>query len=555
MHKLLTSASLALLLLGALSIPTAVEARVALPASAPAAALKPDAALTPDAAHRSDADPSDNGGGKGGSDNNIVSIAHDSTVAAGEHVSAVVSVLGSSTSAGEVDQAVVSVLGDTRVTGSVGQAAVAVFGNAYVDGHVGQDVVAVFGNVELGPHADIGGDVVSVGGTLKRDPAALVHGNVQTVMAFGHMGGFEWFRAWVRHCLFFGRPLAIAPGLGWAWTVAFSFLALYLLIALVVPGGVDQCVRTMEAQPGRSVLAALFTFMCTPIAFLLLLVTVIGAPLIPFLAFALFVTGLFGKAVALAWLGRRVLAVRASLAASPPVLAVLVGGLIALVLYVVPVLGFIAYKALDVLGVGIIVYTLILTYRASRATAPPVGPAPSATSAPPPAAAAPPPATAAPEPAPDASPSADQASAPAAPAASAAASATAPLPAVPGARAGFWIRMVALLLDLILVSVIGAIVGFSMHRVLLLLAVYGAVMWKLKGTTVGGTVCGLQVVRLDGRVMDWPTAIARALGCFLSMAVAGLGFIWVAFDSERQSWHDKIAGTVVVRMTGGTPLV
>ena len=36
----------------------------------------------------------------------------------------------------------------------------------------------------------------------------------------------------------------------------------------------------------------------------------------------------------------------------PPVLTVLVGGLIALLLYVVPVLGFIAYKGLDVLGLG-----------------------------------------------------------------------------------------------------------------------------------------------------------------------------------------------------------
>jgi uncharacterized RDD family membrane protein YckC len=35
----------------------------------------------------------------------------------------------------------------------------------------------------------------------------------------------------------------------------------------------------------------------------------------------------------------------------------------------------------------------------------------------------------------------------------------------------------------------------------------------------------------------------------LSLAVAGLGFIWIAIDPEKQSWHDKIAGTVVVRAT------
>ena len=57
----------------------------------------------------------------------------------------------------------------------------------------------------------------------------------------------------------------------------------------------------------------------------------------------------------------------------------------------------------------------------------------------------------------------------------------------------------------------------------------------------------MQVVRQDGREIDWVTAFVRALSCFLSLAPAGLGFLWIAFDAEKQSWHDKIAGTVVVR--------
>jgi uncharacterized RDD family membrane protein YckC len=122
-------------------------------------------------------------------------------------------------------------------------------------------------------------------------------------------------------------------------------------------------------------------------------------------------------------------------------------------------------------------------------------------------------------------------------------------------RAGFWIRMTALLLDMILVGVVLSTLHAGHHTLLLVLAAYGAAMWKLRGTTIGGIVCGLRVVRLDGREIDWPTAIARALGAFLSMVVVGLGFIWVVFDSERQSWHDKIAGTVVVHVPRGTPLV
>ena len=134
----------------------------------------------------------------------------------------------------------------------------------------------------------------------------------------------------------------------------------------------------------------------------------------------------------------------------------------------------------------------------------------------------------------------------------------APLPPISAAlleRAGFWIRMGALLLDTILIGIVLASLHLEGHIFLLVLATYGAVMWKFKGTTVGVIVCNLRVVRLDGREMDWTTAIVRALGCFLSIAVAGLGFIWIVFDPERQSWHDKIAGTVVVRAPRGAALV
>ena len=491
------------------------------------------AAAAASAADGKDAEDSDKG-----SDNALVSIGHDSMLESGKRAAAVVSVFGSSTSAGQVDGAVVSVVGNTRVTGPVGAAAVAVLGSTYVDSTVGESVVAVLGNVELGPHAVVHGDVVAIGGDLVRDPAAVVEGSVQNVSIFGHMGDLQWLHTWVHKCLMYGRPLAFAPGLGWAWSIAFSFLALYLLMALLFPSGISRCVKTMETQPGRTALAALFTFVCKPIVFVLIVVTVIGTILIPFLAFALLVAGLFGKAVAFAWLGGRALPKRAPEREFPPVLAVLIGGLIALLLYVVPVLGFITYKGLDILGLGMVVYTLILGFRARREAAQAAQAAKIAAAA----------ATA---------PQDGMASAPPAEAAATKAAPTAPPVSLDlDNRAGFWIRMLALLLDLILVGIVCSILRIPTHDALLLvLATYGAVLWKLRGTTIGGIICGLRVVRLDGRAIDWSTAVTRALGCFLSLFVAGLGFIWVVFDSERQSWHDKIAGTVIVHAPRSTPLV
>jgi uncharacterized RDD family membrane protein YckC len=122
-------------------------------------------------------------------------------------------------------------------------------------------------------------------------------------------------------------------------------------------------------------------------------------------------------------------------------------------------------------------------------------------------------------------------------------------------RAGFWIRMGALALDTLIVGVVMNLLEPGGHLFLVALAGYGALMWKLKGTTVGGIICNLRVVRTDGRDIEWETAIVRALGCFLSLIPAGLGFIWMVFDNNRQTWHDKIAGTVVVRVARNTPLV
>jgi uncharacterized RDD family membrane protein YckC len=122
--------------------------------------------------------------------------------------------------------------------------------------------------------------------------------------------------------------------------------------------------------------------------------------------------------------------------------------------------------------------------------------------------------------------------------------------------------MGALLLDVLLIGILTESSDYflgSLHHQsnfhLLILAVYGACMWKLRGSTVGGIVCDLRVVRVDGRPIEWETAIVRALSCFLSLAVCGLGFIWIAFDQNRQAWHDKIAGTVVVRVPKSRPLV
>ncbi len=525
----------------------------------------------------------DRHGRRHGNSNDFVSIGHDSNLTAGETADSVVAILGSATSAGQARD-VVSVFGDTRVTGPVSEDAVAVLGNTYIDSTVNGDAVAVLGDMELGPHAEVRGDVVDVGGRLKRDPAATIGGSVHSIEGF--FSGLNGLRAWIKDCFLYGRPLAFEPAVGWAWGIALGFLALYVFLALLFRGGINRCVQTFEKQPGMTALASLISVLFTPILLVLLCITVIGIPAVPFVLFGLFCAGLFGKAVILAWLGQRCVGGRTSGPLGEPAVCVLIGGAIVLLLYVIPIMGLLVYQVLSMLGLGVVVFTLIQgtgTRRAAPAAGKAPGPAPqapdsatpgaspaidgsaaqgtgggtaagmepgfaagaaalggaasAAEAAAPGHAAAPPNAGAAPQPAHRAS-------------ASVAASMAATLP-----RAGFWIRMVALLLDVILVGVLVHLVGHLGHLQLVVLAAYGAVMWKLRGSTVGGILFDLQVVRVDGQEMDWATAVVRALSCFLSLVVAGLGFLWIAFDIDKQGWHDKIAGTVVVRVPKGRSLV
>jgi uncharacterized RDD family membrane protein YckC len=504
-----------------------------------------------------------------GSGNDVVSVGHNSHLAAGEKADSVVSVFGSSTSEGEADD-VVSVLGNTRITGLTHGDAVAVLGNLYIDSKVEGDAVSVLGSVQLGPHAEVEGDVTSALGAVHRTPDSIVHGSVRNV-SFGEFSDMDWLQTWVHECLFEARPLAFVAGIQWAWVLAFLFLAFYVFLALVFRRGVSQCVATLETQPGHTALAALLAMLLTPVLLVLLCVTVIGIAAVPFVMLSLFCIGLFGKAVILAWMGHRVIGHRPG--GSHPALAVLIGGAIALVLYVIPVVGLLAYKLLGFFGFGAVVYTLVLGQRArqaARAERAAAGQFESAgSSAAPAAAAAASAGTAFASPGNAPNPEAAYAASTGAAAAGAAPSGPAPtdartdlppqvLAALP--RAGFWVRMGALLIDVLLVGFLSSFVFGSFHHHesnlhLLVLAIYGACMWKLRGSTVGGIVCDLRVVRADGRPLEWETAIVRALACFLSLAVCGLGFIWIAFDENHQAWHDKIAGTLVVRVPKGRALL
>jgi uncharacterized RDD family membrane protein YckC len=122
-------------------------------------------------------------------------------------------------------------------------------------------------------------------------------------------------------------------------------------------------------------------------------------------------------------------------------------------------------------------------------------------------------------------------------------------------RADFWSRLGALVIDIVLVAVgVGVTPLVPGGLFPWAMGVFLAAMWAWKGTTVGGVVLNLKVVRLDDRPIDPATAIVRTIIGYISLMTL-VGFLWCIWDSEQQTWHDKVAGTVVVRTPKGASLV
>jgi uncharacterized RDD family membrane protein YckC len=81
--------------------------------------------------------------------------------------------------------------------------------------------------------------------------------------------------------------------------------------------------------------------------------------------------------------------------------------------------------------------------------------------------------------------------------------------------------------------------------------IYFVGFWTWRGQTPAMMLLGLRVARdQDGTKPGLGRSILRYIGYWLSWTALFIGFIWVAFDGRKQGWHDKIAGTVVVRRRG-----
>ena len=139
---------------------------------------------------------------------------------------------------------------------------------------------------------------------------------------------------------------------------------------------------------------------------------------------------------------------------------------------------------------------------------------------------------------------------------------------------GFWPRVGASVLDTLLLIVVMypllvAVYGwayFASEKLIqgpvdvlisfVLPAIAIVWFWLKRGSTPGKDAISAKIV--DAKTGNAPTfgqLLIRYLGYYVSTLPLGLGLLWVAIDPRKQGWHDKMAGTVVVRPHRGTTAV
>lgn len=126
-----------------------------------------------------------------------------------------------------------------------------------------------------------------------------------------------------------------------------------------------------------------------------------------------------------------------------------------------------------------------------------------------------------------------------------------------GERAGFWIRFAAAFIDGLIygipVFIVAAAVSLSQPAQQLLSLVVGGAYFIPQesgptGQTVGKKLCGIRVVdQTSGGPIDQGRAGMRYLVSILSGFACALGYLWMLWDDNKQTWHDKASQTIVIK--------
>jgi len=467
-----------------------------------------------------------------------------------------------------VDQKVRSAVvigGDIVVEGVIDRDLVVVGGSAVVRGEIGGELILIGGKLEAGSDAIIRNGGLLIGGPFEMETSDIFERDVFQFPLPGLFSFLSGIKSWIAYCVFLVRPFA--PSVAWTMVLAGLLTLVNFLILVLLGSGVDRSVKVMMPRPLTAFFVGLLGFVLLGPLLVLVTATGVGALMIPFVLCALVAAILIGKVAVYSALGQRI-GERAGLhwdGASIP--AFLSGSLIVFLLYLVPFLGGLVLGVVIPLAFGAILMAGFQMFKtevdipAPKPSRPFVMPSTSTTQ----------PTASSIKTAPtsegtdnmtedvEASAGDGKTDDPVSDSDSAGGTA---IPkqdqrgAMPGPqqyeRAGFWVRMGAVGLDFLLLFFGLHLLDLLGHhgafrRFVLIWMVYHIVLWSWKGTTVGGMIMNLKLIQADGKRVTWGVAVMRSLSAFFSLLALGLGFLWVSWNDNRQSWHDIIAGTVIIK--------
>lgn len=451
----------------------------------------------------------------------------------------------------------------TLKAGDVAREVVVIAGDAIIEGRVERDVVVVLGKVQLGGTAVIDGSFVVVGGTAAVAEGAQVRedlfvlgglesaagfnpGGHHTVVGTAGLGGqLRGVVPWLTRGLLLGRP--IVPWLPWVWAIAVVFFLVNLLLNFVFDAPVRASAVTLRATPLSAFMTGLLVMLLAGPVCVLLAVSVVGLAVVPFVLCALLLAAVIGKIGFARWIGMSVARQDEPANRRQSLRSFLIGSAIMCVAYMVPILGFVTWTMAGVFGLGSATLAFFSAYRRENPKPPRTPRILSPEHAPPVPAAA----------AVDVMPAAEEPlyAAVAPPAEAVQPTVASDLVMLP--RAAFMDRLAAFALDVVLIVILVNVFDFDRDwkgAGLLLALAYHVGFWTWKGTTLGGIICQLRIVRVDGAPVRFADALVRGLTGIFSLAVLGLGFLWILKDPDRQAWHDRVAGTYVVKVPRNWPI-
>ena len=459
--------------------------------------------------------------------------------------------------------------------------AVVIFGDARIAGHVAGDLLVWFGKAEIERTAQIDGNFVSVGGSVtvqdgaavRRDlvvfggpleaPAGFGAGGGQIVVGSGMLGGsLDAAVPFLSRGLLWGRM--IVPEFPWIWGVVALFFLLYAAINLIFDRPVRACAATLQKRPLTTFGTGLLVMLLVGPICVLLAVSIIGIAIVPFVICAVIAGGMIGKVSVARRIGMTAVEEDPESGRAHAARSFVIGFAVLTIAYMIPLLGIITWSIAGVMGLGSAALTFMAAYRREGPVKTPatVPPAPM-----PPPAMTPPPVT--PPPAPSMAFDGSASSVPVTPPpmqpasamAGAAGGYAAYAPAayattgllVAQPRALFRDRLAAFIIDLIIVGMVAAFLSAIFDfdgpgPFFPLLLVYFIAFWTWKQTSFGGIVCQTRLVRTDGMPLSFADSLVRGLAGIFSLLVVGIGALWILRDPESQAWHDKIAGTYVVKV-------